>query len=128
MALKVYRVQSHLSMVEGAALEAIGEDSHRRQATVFIVARSMRDAAEHLEATHVNPGAKTGHMERAMGNQLDAVLAAGYLHEEHQIVVFCGHGTKAVLWRGMGLYEPIGRLVPNRDQGHYGYVLAPLEG
>lgn len=126
--LKVYRVQSHLSVVEIAALNAIGEDSHRRQATVYVVARSMRDAAERLEVTHVNPGVKAGHMERAMGTQLDALLAAGYLHEEHQIVVYGSPGTLAVVWRGVGTYEPIGRLVPTQDKGHYAYVLAPLEG
>lgn len=127
MALRVYRVQSHLSVVEGAALDAIGEDLHRRQATVFIVARNMRDAAEHLDAAHV-ASPKAGHMELAMGIQLDAILAAGYLHEEHQIVVYGSPGTLTAVWRGLGLYEPIGRLVSSRTEGQYAYALAPLEG
>lgn len=106
--LKIYTVETRDSIVPASAIAALGDRSHTLQAYVFVAARTKKVAIERLSATRVNAFPNQHNVRIAYGNDLDALLRAGWLGDEGQILVKSLNGTNVVRYLGDDQYKLIG--------------------
>lgn len=94
--LKVFTIEGCYSHAPHAALKALGAPSHITQATMYVAARTKKDALQYLNnATRGN--FKSHEMHEASGNSLDAIRAGGYFFDDND------EGRVAIMWgRGSG--------------------------
>lgn len=113
--LKIYTVEGRYSHAPQDALNALQAPSHIRQATMYVIARTKKDAVQYLnDATRSN--FKLREMHLAMGNNLDAILTgSSYLSEEKEVAITWGRGSQNVVIQGPGGWKLVGetiRIIP----------------
>lgn len=119
MSLKIYTIETRSAFIPGAAAYALGIHRATVQGHVYVAMHSKKAAIERLKklVTH-HANARNVHI--ATGDPLDAMVEAGLLAVEGQLVIKDSNGPKVVLYGGEDAgFIFVGKVLwDRRDAGH----------
>jgi hypothetical protein len=105
--LKIFTIESHLSLAPHDALKALGGPSHIIQASMYVIARTKKDAAQFLiNAGHT--GCRADHVHETWSNYAVALREATSFLQAEGAVAIMSDSNRRVVVPGLHGWEVVG--------------------